>query len=118
MAATCRVPPPRSCLRLAAAELEADAMNGLDRIVAIHRGELGADVADVAVDSAVGDLDIELIGGGHDLLAAEHRGGPRQEGAEDAELDGGEPQRYAGKSRDMLLRIDRELTLRQRRMLA
>ena len=42
-----------SCLLLAAAELEADAVNGLDHAVAIQGGELGADVPDMAVDGAV-----------------------------------------------------------------
>src|ERR1043166_8681708 len=105
MAATCRGRAPHSCLRLATGELEADAMNGLDHIVAIHRRELGADVANMAVDGAVGDLDVELIGSGHDLLAAEYRGGPRQKRAQDAELDRGQSQRHSGEGGDMMLGV-------------
>ena len=77
-------------------------------------GELGADVADVAVDGAVGDLDVELIGRAHQLLAVEHRGRPRQERVQDAELDRGQRKRRAGEGRDMLLGIDRRAALRQR----
>src|ERR1700675_3192008 len=91
----------RSCLRLASSELEADTVNGFDDIVAIGRGKLGADVANMAVDGAVGDLDVELIGGVHDLLAAEYHRRPRQEGAQDSEFDGGQAQRRAGELRDM-----------------
>src|SRR6266702_7454901 len=112
MAAICRA--PRSCLFLAAAELEADAMDCFDHAVAALRRELCADVADVAVDGAVGDLDVELIGRAHQLLAVEHRGWPGQERAQDAELDRGQFQRCAGEGRYMLLGIDQEAALRQR----
>src|SRR5215813_10271438 len=99
MAATCRA--PCSCLALAAAELEADAMDGLDGVVAVHRRELRADVADMAVDGAVGDLDVELIRCPHELLAVEHRGRPREKRAQDAELDRRQAQWHACKGRHM-----------------
>src|SRR5918912_1497148 len=85
-----------SCQRLASAELEADAVNGLDDVVAVNGRKLGADVADVAVDGAIRHLDVELIGGAHNLVAAEHEGRPRQEGPEDSELDRRQPKRSAG----------------------
>src|SRR3954447_8672430 len=93
-----------SCRRLAAAELEADAMDGFDDIGAIHRGKLGADIANMAIDGAVRNLDVELVGGIHDLLAAEYHGRPGQKRPEDPELDGGQAKRRARKCRDMLLR--------------
>src|ERR1700712_2695028 len=104
-----------SCLRLASPELETDTVNGFDDIVAIDSGKLGADVANVAVDGAVGDLDVELIGGVHDLLATENHRGPRQERPQDSKFDGGQAQREAGELRDMLFGIDRKLALGKRR---
>src|SRR3954469_2456625 len=101
MAATSRG-PAMSCLRLASPELEANPVDGFDDIVAVHRGELGADIANVAVNGAVGHLDIELVGGAHDLLAAENHRRPGQKRPEDSELDGRETKRYAGECRDML----------------
>ena len=46
----------------ASAEPEADAMHRLDRVGAAGRRQLGADVADVAVDGAVGDMDVGGVG--------------------------------------------------------
>src|SRR3954471_2726136 len=89
-------------------------MDRLDRVVAIRGGKLGADVADVAVDGAVRHLDIELIGGGHDLLAVGHRSRPGQKSAKDSEFDSSEGKRGACESPHMLLGIDREPALRQR----
>jgi len=67
----------------------------------------------VAVDGAVGDLDVELIGRSHQLLAIEDRGRPGQERAQEAELDRGQLQRRAGEGRDMLLGVDQEPALRK-----
>src|SRR5689334_17234978 len=86
-----------SCQRLASAELEADAVDGFDGVVAVYSRQLGADVADVAVDGAIRHLDVELIGGAHDLLAAEHERRPRQKGAQDSKFDGGQTKRGACK---------------------
>ena len=60
--------------------------------------ELGADVADVAVDGAVGHLDVELIGRAHDLLAAEHGGRPARKARQDAELERGQAKRRAAEA--------------------
>src|SRR5438093_6981235 len=103
-----------SCQWLASAELEADAVNGLDDIIAIHGRQFGADIADVAVDGAVRYLDVELIGGAHDLLAAEDERGPCQKCPQDSELDSCEPKRGARKLGEMLFRVDGQLALRQR----
>src|SRR5882672_224957 len=103
-----------SCLRLAAAELEADAMDGFDDVVAIHSGKFGADIANMAVDGAVRDLDVELIGGIHDLLTAENHRWPRQKCPEDSKLDSGQAKRRARERRDMLFRIDRKSALGKR----
>src|SRR2546423_7617953 len=113
MAAISR-PPAVSCLRLAAPQLEADTMDGLDDIVAIHRGKFGADVANMAVDGAVRHLDVELIGRVHDLLTAEDHCRPRQKSAQDPEFDGREAKRRACELRDVLRRIDRKAALRKR----
>src|ERR1700709_1404375 len=102
-----------SCLRLASPELETDTVNGFDDIVAIDSGKLGADVANMAVDGAIGDLDVELIGGVHDLLAVKRHGRPCEEGAQDSEFDGGQAQLCAGELSDMLLGIDRKPALRK-----
>src|SRR6185503_1863524 len=101
-----------SCLRLASPELEADAMNGFDDVVAVHRGQLGADIADVAVDGAVRYLDVELIGRVHDLLAAEDERRPGQKCPENSELDGREPKRGACEFGEMLIGVDRQPALR------
>src|SRR4029077_12785369 len=77
----------------AIAELEAEAVHGLDGASAIGGGKLCADVANVAVDGAGGHLDVQLIGRRHDLFAVEERGRPCQNRAQDAEFDGREPQR-------------------------
>src|SRR5260370_28963979 len=82
-----------SYLRLASAKLEADAVNSFYDIIAIHGRPFGADIADVAVDGAIRYLDVELIGGAHDLLAAEDERRPGQECPENSELDGFEPKR-------------------------
>src|SRR5438094_1883830 len=103
-----------SCQWLAPAELEADAVNGFDDIVAVQGGQLGADIADVAVNGAVRYLDVELIGCAHDLLAAEDEGGPCQKCPENSELDGREPKRGARKLGEMLFRVDGQPALRQR----
>ena len=89
-------------------------MNGFDDIVAIYGGQLGADIADVAVDGAVRYLDVELIGRIHDLLAAEDERWPCQKCPEDSKLDGREPKRGARKLGEMLLGVDGEPALRQR----
>src|SRR4026209_291117 len=94
-----------SCLRLASPELEADAMNGFDDVVAVHGGQLGADIADVAVDGAVRHLDVELIVRAHDLLAAEDQRWPCQKRPENSEFDGREPKRGARKLGEMLLGV-------------
>src|SRR5882757_9165498 len=94
-----------SCLPLTTAELEADAVDGFDDTIAIHRGKLGADIANMAVDGAVRDLDVELIGGIHDLLAAENHRWPRQKCPEDSKLNSGQAKRCARERRDMLFRI-------------
>ena len=70
-------------------------MNGFDDVVAVHGGQLGADIADVAVDGAIRHLDVELISGTHDLLAAEYQRRPRQECPENSELDGRQAKRRA-----------------------
>ncbi len=88
------------------AELEADAMDGLDRVFATGCGELGSDIADVAVDGAVRDLDVQLIGRGHDLLAVEHHGGPAEQGAQDAELQRGQRQRHLAEMRRVRVLIE------------
>src|SRR5436309_3223937 len=103
-----------SCQWLASAELEADAVNGFDDIVAIHGRQFGADIADVAVDGAVRHLDVELIGGAHDLLAAEDERRPCQKCPEDSELDGREPKRGSRKLGEMLFGVDGKPALRQR----
>src|SRR3954453_8098787 len=82
----------QSWLWLAATELEANAVDGFDDIIAIVRRQLGADVANMAVDGAIGHLDVELVGRRHDLVPAEHRAGPGQKGAQDSELDRGQAQ--------------------------
>src|SRR5215208_8206013 len=102
-----------SCLRLASAELEADAVNGFDDVVAVHGRQLGADIADMAVDGAVRHLDVELIGRTHDLLAAEDERRPRQKCPENSELDGCEPKRATRKLGEMLFGVDGQPTLRQ-----
>src|SRR5689334_8927419 len=68
----------------------------------------------MAVDGAIRYLDVELIGGAHDLLAAEDKGWPRQKGPENSELDRRQTQRRARELGDMLLRIDGQPALRQR----
>ena len=50
-------------------------MDGLVTRVATARSDLGADVADVTVDGAVGDDDVAGIGGVEDPFAGEHEAG-------------------------------------------
>ena len=61
-------------------------MHGLDHGFAAGSCHLGADVADVAVDGAVGDVDIAGIGGVQDQLAGEYEARPRQQRSQDSEL--------------------------------
>ncbi len=53
-------------------------MHGLDGVNATHRPQLGANVADMAVDGAVGDMDFAGIGTGHHRVAVEHISRSRQ----------------------------------------
>ena len=96
------------------AKLEADAVNGFDDVVAVHGRQLGADIADMAVDGAVRHLDVELIGRTHDLLAAEDERRPCQKCPQDSEFNGGEAKLSARKLGDVLIGIDRQLALRKR----
>src|SRR4029453_19384237 len=70
-------------------ESVADAMDRLDRISA-HRLELGADMADVAVDGAVADEARADIGGRHQVLAREHAARLGGNGFQQRELSGGQ----------------------------
>ncbi len=90
-------------------------MNGFDDVVAVHGGQLGADIADVTVDGAIRHLNIELISGAHDLLAAEDERRPRQECPENSELDGRQAKRRAGELGNVLFGVDGQPALRQRR---
>ena len=74
-------------------ELEADAVDGLDHGLAAGGGHLGADVADVAVDGAVRDMDIAGIGGIEDQLAGEDESRPRQQRPQDREFKRGQRNR-------------------------
>lgn len=47
-------------------------MHGRDRIRTADRRQLGADVADMAVDRAFRDMDVGLVGIGHHRIAAKH----------------------------------------------
>src|SRR5262245_54628444 len=88
-------------------------MYGLDDVVTSHPRELGPDVADVAVDCAVGDIDLRPIGRGHDLVAAEYDPSARKKDFENRKLDGGQVERMAVEFGGMLHRPKRQGAMRQ-----
>ena len=94
--------------RLAASQLEADAVDGLDRGLAAGAGKLGADVPDMAVDGAVGDVDVAGIGGVEDQLAREDKTRPRQQRAQDGEFQRRQRNRRIPEARGARVRIERE----------
>src|SRR5262245_18461897 len=61
-----------AALSAALAQPVSHAMERLDDGRAAHRLELGADVADVAVDGAVGDLAVGGIDAGNEAVAVAH----------------------------------------------
>src|SRR5580700_3085556 len=98
----------------AAAEPEPDGVYGLDDAVASHLSELRPNIADVAVDRPVGDVDVRAIGRGHDLIAAEHDVAADQEGLENRKLDGSEVERPAvefGDVRPVKIVLDQDVAL-------
>src|SRR5215467_702420 len=92
----------------AAAEPKTDGMHGLYDAVASRPCELRPDIADVAVDGAVGDVDVRTIGSRHDLIAAEHHVPAGKEGLENRKLDGSQVERAAVEFGDMLHRPERQ----------
>ena len=56
---------------LTGAEAVADAMHGLDQAFAAPVEELSADMPDVAVDGAVADMDVHVVGVPDDGVAVE-----------------------------------------------
>src|SRR3546814_12581524 len=74
-------------------EAVARAIEGRDRVeIGIDLAELAAQPLDVAVDRAVVDIDIVLIGGIHQLVAAAHDAGAAGQRFEDQKF--GDGQRY------------------------
>src|SRR5919107_3443393 len=68
-----------------------DAVERLDRVeVAVDLAELAPHALDVAVDGAVVDIDVVLIGDVHQLVARLDDAGPLGERLEDHELGDGE----------------------------
>src|SRR5580658_3055093 len=80
---------PRSFL-----ETITDAVKCFDHLEVVVDGfEFFAQALDVAVDRAVIDIDLIVIGGVHQRVAAFHHAGPRGERLEDEELGHGESHR-------------------------
>ena len=74
--------------------------------MAAYRLELGADVPDVAVDRAVGDLPVGGVHALNQAVAAAHVLGPSHELPEDRELRRGERDWLSGIAGRVLGRID------------
>src|SRR5260370_38957722 len=72
---------------LVAVQSEAAAVHGFDGRLAACSGHLGADVPDMAVDGAIGDMDIAGIGGVEDQLAREHESRPCQHRFQNVEFE-------------------------------
>jgi hypothetical protein len=104
----------RSRLCPATAEFESDPVNGFDRGLAAGRRHLGADVADMAVDGAVGDMNIAGIGGIQDQLAREHEAGSRHQRTQDREFERGQRNRFVRKTGGSGICVDGEFTVFER----
>src|SRR5262245_31900991 len=77
-------------------QLVTHAMERLDDAMAAHRLKLRADVPDVAVDRAVGDLAVGGVNAGDQAVAVAHVLGSSQELLEERELGRGERHRLPG----------------------
>src|SRR3989344_9370914 len=81
---TRRVQPSRSADGLISCETVAGAIQGIDSgKFGIDLAELAPQPLDMAVDGAVVDIDIVLIGRGHQLVAALDDTGPRSQRLQD-----------------------------------
>src|SRR5947208_13085034 len=67
-------------------EAVADAVKGLDHLkIVVHHLELLAEPLDVAVDGAVVDIDLVVIGRIHQRITAFHHAGARRQGLQNQE---------------------------------
>src|SRR6185295_18887376 len=98
----------------AGAKLVSHAMERLDEALAARRLELGADVPDVAVDGAVGDLAVGGVDVADQAVAVAHVLGPAQELLEQRELGGREGNRPPRVACRVLRRIEAEEAVLQR----
>src|SRR5882757_2513139 len=74
-------------LRSGLAVSVSDAIEGFDRVeLGIHVSELLAHALDVAVDGAVVDIDLIVVGRVHQVVAALHEAGPLRQRLQEQEL--------------------------------
>src|SRR3954462_6661028 len=87
-----RVQPRRPVARLSLlAKTVSDPIQGLDRAkLAVHGAELAAHALDVAVDGAIVDIDVVLIGDVHQLVAGLDHPRPLGERLQDQEFRDGQ----------------------------
>src|SRR6185312_14223937 len=101
-------PVSRRRIKLASSFLEAvaDAVQRLDHLeVVVDRLELLAQPLDVAVDGAVVDIDLVVIGGVHQRVAALDHAGARRQRLENQELGDGECHRLVLPGAGVALRV-------------
>lgn len=92
---------------------KAYAVHGLNDLRATSRGEFGADVADVAVDGAVRDVDVARIGGRNDAIAVEYDPWLDRERLQHRHLDRGKLNFLAAERHIEALGIDQQRPVTQ-----